>query len=156
MRRRPTKQMMGPFRPPLLSKNDMSSLRTTTTLPKCTYSDVFWATRGWCGCRRHDGVVVTAGYSRPRFQGLVFPVTPLAHCTCSTREKIRLGNGNEITTRRDPHRLNIFSAPVLFSITIRHCGLMQNLNNAGDMQREKKKYWSVVLDSYDIWRSRYK
>lgn len=68
--------------------------------PRYPYSDVFWTTRGWC--RRHDGVV-TAGYSRPRFQGLVLPVTPLAHCTCSTREKIRLGNGNEITIRRDPH-----------------------------------------------------
>lgn len=68
MRRRPTKQMMGPFRPPLLSKNDMSSLRTTTTLPVLgRVLDDTWVmqTSRWSG---HGGLL-EAKVSGPRAPG---------------------------------------------------------------------------------------
>lgn len=55
------------------------------------------------------GAMVTAGYSRPRFQGLVFPITPLAHCTCSNRGKISLDNNGEVSNGSEVSVFNVIS-----------------------------------------------
>ena len=55
------------------------------------------------------GAMVTAGYSRPRFQGLVFPITPLAHCTCLTKGKIWLDNNDEVSNGSEVSVFNVIS-----------------------------------------------